>query len=573
MVFFLRAQAHAALGNFDEAKQDAEMVAKLASTDDDRKHAQQLKEVVAQAEAGAAVKGYLDRANQAMEAGCFERGLPLLNEAAGKAPHVAAIFFLRAQAHAALGHFVEARQDAETVANLAETLDDRKHSRDLTEAITQVEAGIAVVKGCLVDQAYQAMKDGRSKDALSLLNEAARKAPNMIAIFFLRAQAHAVLGNLAEAKQDAERIATLAETDDAHKMAQRLKEMLHSVYASSEPGKTESVQQAGRSWFARVSTAFRNRRSSASQADSGGHPSQAGAGVPKPRNGTPEVPGGTADRVQFSVTSPPCITPGTSHVIDVWAHLEQQRQEVISRARMGAIGGDVIIRSKGPVTVARGTIITARLRLPDFDVEPQEDTIYWDGEIGNAQFTVRVPMGISTGKRQGHVVFMINGLPIAKLVFEIQIALSSAQADRLAARVQRYHHVFASYASSDSDAVLARIQGLLKGRPDIDVFYAEANIQPGERWHDRLQKEITKRDALYLFWSRAASVSEHVEWEWRCALKEHGIDFIDPVPLVHPKEVPPPPELCALHFNDWVLGYMSGQPLGEGGLRRTTQPD
>jgi hypothetical protein len=35
-----------------------------------------------------------------------------------------------------------------------------------------------------------------------------------------------------------------------------------------------------------------------------------------------------------------------------------------------------------------------------------------------------------------------------------------------------------------------------------------------------------------------------------------GVDYIDPVPLVSPDLVPPPPELAQLHFNDWVLAFV-----------------
>jgi hypothetical protein len=44
--------------------------------------------------------------------------------------------------------------------------------------------------------------------------------------------------------------------------------------------------------------------------------------------------------------------------------------------------------------------------------------------------------------------------------------------------------------------------------------------------------------------------------EWRTALDMRGIEYIEPVPLVSPEEVPPPEELSELHFNDWVIPYM-----------------
>jgi hypothetical protein len=73
-------------------------------------------------------------------------------------------------------------------------------------------------------------------------------------------------------------------------------------------------------------------------------------------------------------------------------------------------------------------------------------------------------------------------------------------------------------------------------------------------------KEVTGRDVFYLFWSAHARDSEWVRREWQTALQVRGIDYIDPVPLVPPDEVPPPPELAdQLHFNDWVLAYMRGR--------------
>ena len=80
-----------------------------------------------------------------------------------------------------------------------------------------------------------------------------------------------------------------------------------------------------------------------------------------------------------------------------------------------------------------------------------------------------------------------------------------------------------------------------------------AHLRSGDHWQERLRAEILRRDVLYLFWSEAASKLTWVEWEWRCALQERGIDFIDPVPLVSPQEVPPPPELAGLSIS--MTGY------------------
>jgi hypothetical protein len=47
--------------------------------------------------------------------------------------------------------------------------------------------------------------------------------------------------------------------------------------------------------------------------------------------------------------------------------------------------------------------------------------------------------------------------------------------------------------------------------------------------------------------------------ELRAALAERGIDFIDPIPLTSPCEIPPPHELVdQLHFDDWMNAYKRG---------------
>jgi hypothetical protein len=88
------------------------------------------------------------------------------------------------------------------------------------------------------------------------------------------------------------------------------------------------------------------------------------------------------------------------------------------------------------------------------------------------------------------------------------------------------------------------------------------SLRSGENYEARLLEEIASRDVFFLFWSKAARASQWVEKEWRFALWKRGADFIDPIPLVTPNEVPPPRELAeTLHFGDWTLAYTSTRAL------------
>jgi molecular chaperone DnaK (HSP70) len=285
-----------------------------------------------------------------------------------------------------------------------------------------------------------------------------------------------------------------------------------------------------------------------------------------------EMPGVLNERVHFSLTAPPCLMVGSMVELAIWAHLDRQRVQVLRRAAEQLGDGSFRTQTKGPVQVARGTVLTVRVKVDGIPVRPREQTIAWEGEIGNASFILQVPDDATPGPRRGLATVHIDGVKILRIDFVMQVVGAPgavlprdqpevAQARLLDVTETRLRQAFASYASPDRGAVLARIQGIQKGAPGLDIFLDVAHLRSGDRWQERLREEILRRDVLYLFWSEAARRSTWVEWEWRCALQERGIDFIDPVPLVSPKQVPPPPELAGtLHFNDWVLAYLEDSP-------------
>jgi hypothetical protein len=213
------------------------------------------------------------------------------------------------------------------------------------------------------------------------------------------------------------------------------------------------------------------------------------------------------------------------------------------------------MRSKGPVQVERGATMQIWLQIPDFGVEDMEDTIYWTGQVGNSTFPVTVPHNASVGYHHGMASIFVGGLQIARLYFDLEVGSEVNEADDITSDVTRIKSAFASYASEDRNEVLARIQGMLKILPDLDIFLDVASLRSGDDWEDRIMKAIAQRDILYLFWSLAASRSQWVEKEWRTALATRGLEFIDPVPLDAPSEAPPPPELNRLHFGEWTHAY------------------
>jgi molecular chaperone DnaK len=279
-----------------------------------------------------------------------------------------------------------------------------------------------------------------------------------------------------------------------------------------------------------------------------------------------EAPAARIDKVHFSVSSPPAVRPGENFLVDVWAHVEQQRAEVERQVQLANPEPEIprVIRPKGPFKIERGTRLFVRLRFQDFQVEPPQEVILWDGEIGNASFTVGVPHDTTLGPKIGLVtVHWEGGLQIARVPIQILVAARVDATNPTALPVHHIRSAFASYASADRDEVLGRIQGMQKVAPDLKVFLDVAELRSGEDWETKLWQVIPESDVLYLFWSAAAKASPWVEKEWRCGLSTRGYEFVDPVPLVSPEEVRPPEELSGKHFNDWVLAYRRGRPNTE----------
>lgn len=282
---------------------------------------------------------------------------------------------------------------------------------------------------------------------------------------------------------------------------------------------------------------------------------------PSQATGINKQPPISPDPVHFSITAPAVLAANSPPVIlDVWAHLDSQRADVIARAKEER-GTDTVRRgSKGPVLIERGTQIAVELCLPTLVVSESNGTILWMGEVANTSFEVRAPEGIRSGEHAGSCRFYVGGMQIAKLLFSVMVGEAPGQIVQLGTKEEHVRTAFASYAHVDKAEVLARIQGMLKVRPDLDIFVDVASLRSGEKYEQRLMEEIARRDILYLFWSQAARRSKWVKKEWRAALAAHGIDAINPVPLQPPEIAPPPRELGKrLHFSDWTLFLARGQ--------------
>jgi hypothetical protein len=143
----------------------------------------------------------------------------------------------------------------------------------------------------------------------------------------------------------------------------------------------------------------------------------------------------------------------------------------------------------------------------------------------------------------------VCGVQLMEVLFEITIGDHTEKWARLETREKRIRSVFASYAHKDRADVVQWSRGA--SAVGIDVFLDVLSLRAGSNWQESIANAIDSRDMFCLFWSKAASRSKWVQWEWKHALEFRGCEFIQPVPLVDPLIAPPPIELSqCLHFED-----------------------
>ncbi|MBL8296631.1 MAG: TIR domain-containing protein [Bryobacterales bacterium] len=329
--------------------------------------------------------------------------------------------------------------------------------------------------------------------------------------------------------------------EEAGPIADQLLPRLKRVQAGGVPEDERDLVLKDTLRFLRLATA--QSLTKASKPPAAPFPSRGPGGLPEPGLEMAFEP--EPDLVHFSVTAPAKLVTQETFELMVWAHLEAQRDEMLRRARQ-AQGDDLTVKSKGPVSIAHNTELTVRVSIEGAEVDPAEGTMLWAGEIANTTFLVTPDAGVASLK--GRVTIHVAGIRVAQILFALSV-------DGLEQTEQLHQTAFASYSSADRDEVLRVIQGLQKVAPNLDIFLDVAKLRAGEDWESRLWKEIPARDVFYLFWSQRAKASEWVEKEWRCALKERGVEFIDPIPLETPDVAPPPKELSTKHFNDWTLAF------------------
>jgi hypothetical protein len=259
----------------------------------------------------------------------------------------------------------------------------------------------------------------------------------------------------------------------------------------------------------------------------------------------------------FLVVAPALIEPARHFVVELWVGPSGQHAAMANQATRRA---RMIERDRrSHIDPARDTLITVVMQLPDFELATAVETLGWQGDTRSVGFMVKASSNLKPGIYPGSAKLMQGLVPFATIWFDLEVGSATASTPApsapLNARVQRIARAFASYASQDRSEVLRRVQGIQAA--GTEVFLDIVSLRSGEDWERVLYREINTCDGFFLFWSRNARESEWVEREWRYALEQRGLTFINPLALEDPRLAAPPTELGSKHFNDMLLAFIA----------------
>lgn len=190
-------------------------------------------------------------------------------------------------------------------------------------------------------------------------------------------------------------------------------------------------------------------------------------------------------------------------------------------------------------------------------ITPAQYTFDWNGRENLASFLVQVDADAPRTTLQLCFHVFLGPLQIAFIPLGIIISTLPTDTEPRKTEVQAPSSAFASYSSKDAESVSRSLSTLAHWAPTLDIFQDCLDLNPNEVFKPRLEKEIAVREIFLLFWSRNASGSKWVLWEFETARTKKGLNAILPMPLEDPAIAPPPPGFEDKHLRDrfMIAGY------------------
>ena len=258
--------------------------------------------------------------------------------------------------------------------------------------------------------------------------------------------------------------------------------------------------------------------------------------------------------VLLGVAAPRAIAAGSHFTARFAAYVAAAKPAAQEHLQSLGDADDRMVLDIPPDRAARwrvGAPVSVRLTGEHTTITPAERQFEWNGRENLAAFAVAVDNAAPASGIQ--LCFHVFLGPVQIAFVPLSVAIGATPEDSPAPRleVRAPASAFASYSSKDAQAVARSLSTLTRWAPTLDIFQdcLDLKTEPTP-FKDQLAKEIAAREVFLLFWSRHASASEWVRWEFERAKEKPGLNAILPMPLEDPAIVPPPPGFDDKHLRD-----------------------
>ncbi len=263
-------------------------------------------------------------------------------------------------------------------------------------------------------------------------------------------------------------------------------------------------------------------------------------------------------KVYLGAACPSTIIEDQEFVIYFSAYIDKYRSEI-----------ERIIKhetTKSPVKAdlertnwKKGANVLVKCSAIGLNILESDQHFEWNGQYHILKFDARLKNSTELNRILVKIDVFLEDILIVRLRPEIGIELNatsqSFRSKQLISTKVCPESAYASYSSKDRVEVISKVSAI-ESMYGIDVFVDCLSIKNGSNWKQIVDREIDLREVFCLFWSRNASKSQEVEYEWRKALDLKTIEGIRAIPLESPNIAPTPAELSELHFGglkeDWI---------------------
>ena len=259
---------------------------------------------------------------------------------------------------------------------------------------------------------------------------------------------------------------------------------------------------------------------------------------------TPKSNDKVYDDVYSSVFSPAEVIRKSNMLIQVYLHLREETEKVISLAQEAQRNAERRDYIPLQCKLKRGDKVDISLNIyGETLLQSDKKSIVWFGAFTKCTFSYYVPKDIEDEELRCVAILSVNGAQIGEMCFVTQI-VETPRSMNSEVFTRKFNKIFISYAHQDESKVKFIAQAYKA--QGVDYFFDRDYLKAGDIFPQKIEDYINSADLFILCWSNNAAKSDYVEKERYQAL-DRAYPKVKPIEIaplsIYPLSIEPRAEL------------------------------